>query len=153
MTEAKTAYDLQETVEKFKTLIEFEKEEKEEFLKKYDSSILVSNLLTRRIKKCLNMEKSTFFAKDLEALDEFMELVGYKSIAVDDVLKEVRKYQKIQNKKRYTISLLSRLFNEDGTVRFIKKYDEVDELFRYDVVDVVDEYNVTVDDDDLPFSK
>lgn len=126
-------------------------EEKEEFLKKYDSSILVSNLLTRRIKKCLNMEKSTFFAKDLEALDEFMELVGYKSIAVDDVLEEVRKYQKIQNKKRYTISLLSRLFNEDGTVRFIKKYDEVDELFRYDVVDVVDEYNVTVDDDDLPF--
>lgn len=98
-----------------------------------------------------NMEKSTFFAKDLEALDEFMELVGYKSIAVDDVLEEVRKYQKIQNKKRYTISLLSRLFNEDGTVRFIKKYDEVDELFRYDVVDVVDEYNVTVDDDDLPF--
>ena len=151
LTEAKTAYDLQETVEKFKTLIEFEKEEKEEFLKKYDSSILVSNLLTRRIKKCLNMEKSTFFAKDLEALDEFMELVGYKSIAVDDVLEEVRKYQKIQNKKRYTISLLSRLFNEDGTVRFIKKYDEVDELFRYDVVDVVDEYNVTVDDDDLPF--
>ena len=151
MTEAKTAYDLQETVEKFKTLIEFEKEEKEEFLKKYDSSILVSNLLTRRIKKCLNMEKSTFFAKDLEAFDEFMELVGYKSIAVDDVLEEVRKYQKIQNKKRYTISLLSRLFNEDGTVRFIKKYDEVDELFRYDVVDVVDEYNVTVDDDDLPF--
>ena len=48
-------------------------------------------------------------------------------------------------------SYLSRLFNEDGTVRFIKKYDEVDELFRYDVVDVVDEYNVTVDDDDLPF--
>lgn len=33
LTEAKTAYDLQETVEKFKTLIEFEKEEKEEFLK------------------------------------------------------------------------------------------------------------------------
>lgn len=137
LTEAKTAYDLQETVEKFKTLIEFEKEEKEEFLKKYDSSILVSNLLTRRIKKCLNMEKSTFFAKDLEALDEFMELVGYKSIAVDDVLEEVRKYQKIQNKKRYTISLLSRLFNEDGTVRFIKKYDEVDELFRYDVVELL----------------
>lgn len=149
LTEAKTAYDLQETVEQLKILIETEREEKEEFSKKFESTIFVSNLLTRKIKNCINMKKSSFFVKDLEALDEFMEIIGFKSVDLDDVYEEKRKYQKIYDKKRHTITLQSGLFNEDGTLKDIRNISLIDELFKYEVVDVTDEYGVI--DDDLPF--
>lgn len=145
MTEAKTAYDLQETVDQFKSMIEAEREEKEEFLKNFQGTIFANNLLTQRIKQKIGMHKSSFYVNDLDALDEFMNIVGYSSVDVDDISEYKRKYKKTDDRFCYIMTLKNELFNDDGSFKDIRKYSIVDDLLDFQETIVVEE------DDDLPF--
>lgn len=63
MTEAKTAYDLQETADGIKNLIEQFDKQKEEFFAHFDSTIIANNLILTTLKKYLGFEKAAFFAQ------------------------------------------------------------------------------------------
>ena len=144
MTDAKTAYDLQQSADKMKSIIaDFEKQ-KEEFFTKFDSTILINNRIVFALKKYLGLDKSAFFAKDLDALDEFMTVAGFDSVEVDELFEDARKYVKTTFDRRYTIILKSLLVTENNLLSSTRIQSTVDKGIIY-----TDE--PIINDDDLPF--
>lgn len=143
LTEEKTAYDLQETAEEIKDLIVSFNNEKEAFFSKFDSSIFATNFILKKIKLKLGMEKSTFFAKDVEALDEFMSVIGFESVDCDDPFDDYRKYVCEYADKKVSLVMKNELFEESGKLKDIRNSIEVDKYLFWNEEEK--------DDDDLPF--
>lgn len=143
MTDAKTAYDLQESADQMKEIMKDFELQKNEFFEKFESSVFFNNRVLYTIKTLLGMDKSAFFAANLEALDEFMQIVGFQSVEIDDLFEDERKYVKNDFEKVTTIILKQTLVNKDKT--FSKSFNkkELDEGIIF---------NVEIKgDDDLPF--
>ena len=127
MTEAKTAYDLQESADRMKEIISDFECQKEEFFTKFNSVTFMSNRVLFTIKTLLGMKKSTFFAADIDALDEFMQLVGFSVDEVDDPSNDERKYVRNINDEETTIVIKKSVMNTDKTFnRFIIKQEDVE---------------------------
>lgn len=77
MTEAKTAYDLQETADNIRNIVKEFAEEKANFYERINCTFIRNNYILTRIKQCIGLTKCAFFAKDIQALDEFMNVVGF----------------------------------------------------------------------------
>lgn len=144
-TDAKTAYDLQESADRMKDIIQDFEKQKEEFFAKFDSTILANNGVAFTIKQHLGLSKSAFFAKDLDALDEFLGVVGFTSVEVDEIFEDSRKYVKETIGRTRTIVLKQFLVAEDGTFLPIRQKSMLESGILYS-----DEYT-TIRDDDLPF--
>lgn len=144
-TDAKTAYDLQESADRMKDIIQDFEKQKEEFFAKFDSTILANNGVAFTIKQHLGLSKSAFFAKDLDALDEFLGVVGFTSVEVDEIFEDSRKYVKETIGRTRTIVLKQFLVAEDGTFLPIRQKSMLESGILYS-----DEY-LTIRDDDLPF--
>ena len=143
-TDAKTAYDLQESADNMKSIIQEFDLLKADFFSKFDSTLLFTNRTVFTIKQYLGMEKSAFFARDIYALDEFMSVVGFLSLNVDNPFEEERKYIRDREGKYTTIVVKSFLVNPDKTfVTSLKKED-------YERGIIYSEEAV-IKDDDLPF--
>lgn len=143
MTDAKTAYDLQQSADRMKEIINDFECQKEEFFRKFDSSVFSNNRIAFTIKTYLGMEKSAFFAADIEALDEFMKTADFFTAEVDNPFEDERKYIKDYCGKITTLILKQTLVNEDKTFKkFIKKED-----LERDIIFNIENKN----DDDLPF--
>ncbi len=143
MTDAKTAYDLQESADKMKEIINDFERQKDDFFTKFDSMIFINNRVVFTIKTMLGMEKSAFFAADVDALDEFMVMVGFSIAEVDDPFEDERKYVKDYWGKVTTLILKQAVVNEDKT--FSKSFKKED--FDKGIIFKVEDKN----DDDLPF--
>ncbi len=142
-TNEKTAYDLQQSVDQMKEIISDFESQKEDFFAKFDSSIIINNRIAYKIKTLIGMRKSAFFAADIDALDEFMNVVGFESVKVEDCIKDVRKYEKDSNDKIVSIILKKSLLNDDKT--FIKSVSQID-------LDDLVIYNERIkEDDNFPF--
>lgn len=139
MTEAKTAYDLQETADNIKEIIQSFKNEKEEFFKKFDSTIFVTNLTLKVLRKKLGMEKSLFFAKDIESVEEFLAVIGFKKVETLPWENEYI-YEKNDSSKKYHLELKSELFEEDGRLKDFRNSKEVEKYIVWQETE-----------DDLPF--
>jgi hypothetical protein len=94
VTEAKTAYDLQQSADRMKEAIRDFEQQKDEFFLKFDSSILISNQVVAAIASLLGMKNSSVFVRDIEALDEFMQIMGFTVEEVDNSSEDARKYLK-----------------------------------------------------------
>ncbi|MBE5740684.1 MAG: DUF4062 domain-containing protein [Clostridiales bacterium] len=92
MTEAKTAYDLQQSADDMREIIKDFEEQTTELFTKFGSTILMTNRIVYAIKKHIGMDKSAFFASNLEALDEFMKIAGFESVEVENPLEDARYY-------------------------------------------------------------
>ena len=149
MTESKTAYDLQESADSIKTAIKDFEREKEEFFAKFDSSVLSSNGVLYTIKKHIGMDKSSFFAKDLEALDEFMKIVGFSIKEVDDAWEDARKYVKEEYTKTISITLKYSLI-EDNKLSSIRNKSLLDNGIIYSCEET-NKFLEISKDDELPF--
>ena len=144
MTDAKTAYDLQQSADQMKEIIKDFEAQKDEFFSKFGSTVFLTNRVLYTMKKYLGMEKSAFFAPDVEALDEFMQLMGYNIVEVDDWIDDERKYVKDALDKKTTLVLKTFLFNDDKTfIRSLKKED-FDKGIIY-------KEEINPSEDDLPF--
>lgn len=77
MTEAKTVYDLQETADSIRRIVQSFAEEKKSFFRKFDCTLLSNNLTLTTIKQHLGLSKSAFFANDISSLEEILFLAGY----------------------------------------------------------------------------
>jgi len=145
MTDAKTAYDLQQSADSMKSIIADFEQQKEEFFKKFDSSIVMTNRIVYMIKKYIGMDKSAFFAKDLEALDEFMGLVGFESIEPDEPWVDARYYIKDCGDIIKSITLKSEAVDENQELKLVLLQKTVDKYVIYQ------EESKPVSDDDIPF--
>lgn len=143
MTDAKTAYDLQESADKMKEIINDFERQKDDFFTKFDSMVFMNNRVVFTIKTMLGMEKSAFFAADVDALDEFMVTVGFSIAEVDDPFEDERKYVKDYWGKVTTLILKQAVVNEDKTFSKSLKKEDFDKGIIFNVEDK--------NDDDLPF--
>ncbi len=144
LTEAKTAYDLQQTADDIKGLINSLNDEQTEFFRKFKSTIFTNNAILKRIQNCLGMNKSLFFANNLTALDEFMSVLNFISEEVDAPFEDERKYVQYNQSDTKTLILKSDLFDNNGQIKDIRKRDILDKSVLWDVVELDD-------DDGLPF--
>jgi hypothetical protein len=126
MTEAKTAYDLQESADRMKDIISDFEFQKEEFFSKFISTIFFPNRVLLRIRNMLCMKESAFFAKDINALDEFMQVVGFSVEAVDDPSNDERKYVRDGSGGIMTIVLKQFVLNRDKTFKMTLKSEDLE---------------------------
>jgi SAM-dependent methyltransferase len=118
LTEGKTIYDLQETVSQIKKSIAEYDEKKAEFFLKFDSSIFSCNGVLFAIKRYLGLSQCSFFAKDVNALDEFMTLVGFTTESPIEVSFDCNRYYvKQEGKIKKSLKILDGAVNPDGTFK------------------------------------
>lgn len=144
MTESKTTYDLQETADLIRAEIEDFTKCKDEFFSRFNSTLLTTNRIIYRIKQHLGLKNSTFFANNIDALDEIMTAFGF-SIGESELLEDTRCYTKIEDNILKILTLKEDLFNDDFTLKDIRLSSEIDKNVIYSE----EEYRTI--DDDLPF--
>ena len=142
LTEEKTVYDLQDSVDNMREVIEIFKNEKEEFFKKFDATLLFNNPILTTIINKLGMTKSAVFAKDIVAFNDFMMGAGFKRLQNNKSDKHV--YVRCIDKLKQTLTLKESLFEKDGT--FNKKFRGAEIEQRIDFLQ-----EKILDDDDFPF--
>lgn len=134
MTEAKTAYDLQESADRMKEIINDFECQKEEFFQKFTPTFFTPNRVLHRIKTLLGMKESTFFAPDINALDEFMQVVGFSIEEEDNPFEDERKYVKDGNDEVTEIIIKQSVLNKDKTFnRLIIKQEDIEKGIIYSV--------------------
>lgn len=143
LADKKTAYDLQQSAEMIKAAIDSLEDKQAEFFRKFDSSIYTVNSTLVMIKHHLGMKKSSFFAKDIFALDEFMTLLGFTSVKVDNAIEDYRKYVRDFDCATEILILKKKLVNENGEFLDIRSKEQLKEciVFR----------QIPDDDSHLPF--
>lgn len=147
MTESKTAYDLQETAEGIRDLVDRFVLEKERFFEKFDCTYLSNNLTLTTIKQYIGLNSAAFFAKDLDGLEEILFLAGYEraEITEDDELFKYVKYTS-DGLTTSTEKLILRegLFGDDLVLLPLRNKSIVEENLSYSVI-------TEQIDDGLPF--
>ena len=89
------------------------------------------------------MKKSSFYAKDIDALDEFMLVTGFVSVRVDNQPEDIRKYVRSTSQRDEIITLKKKLFTDDGKFLDIRSKEKLDEYIHVSVIEK--------DDGELPF--
>lgn len=125
LTDATTAYDLQQSADQMKAIISDFKEQKNEFFKKFDASIFTSNYTIKKIKQLLGLEKASIFAKDVTALDEIMLLVGFRTDSGDEI-DDYRTYIRSTFTCTQSLILKDTLFDESGNLKDIRSKQVLD---------------------------
>ena len=143
LTEAKTAYDLQQTADNIKSLISDFREEENAFFNKFSSSIFANNMTINRILEFLGTKKLSIFAKDLTTLDEFMLLLKFISVDVDDPFEDTRKYVYDDYEKTKTLILKNVLFDGNENILDIRSKKTLENSIIWEETEK--------DDNDLPF--
>lgn len=147
MTEAKTAYDLQYSVDYMKKILEDFEQQKEEFFNRFRCTHLITYLTLTRLKQHLGLENATISASDFNSVKEILILAGYSVILENN---ETRMYSfgkcvEVKGKKiRKEITLLAGLFDDDLTLRPLRKMEDVDANLKFNEV----EEDI---DEELPF--
>jgi len=127
----KTYEDLKDVSLKINDLIKTFASNQEMFFKKFDSSIYTTNYTLQILSKKLGLSKSTFFAKDREALREILYCMGFEIAVFADA--DVDIYTKETSKEKITLTLQSELFDENGFLMDIRSKDEIEKLIDYKV--------------------
>lgn len=136
VTDAKTVADLNHTATDMKEIIETMRTEAELFFKKFDSTALSRNFVLHRIENFLGIQKAALFARDIDALDEIMEVMGFSLIEDQDEFDVMRKYEKYTQNKKQVLTLKFELCNDDGTFKDIRVTDILDRNITWTETDI-----------------
>ncbi len=140
VTEQTTYYDLKSTINEFQQLIENQKAVNNEFIIKFDSTLLYSNLVIYAIKNKIGLKKSTFFAKDKNALIEIFSYMNFyedKEYHGKDLVLIKTLYE-----KKFTLTINNKAFDDNDNIKAIRTTKEAMELVDYKEED---------DEDYIPF--
>jgi hypothetical protein len=137
LTKSNTIYDLQETVTQIKKSIAEYEEKNTEFFLKFDSSVFSSNRILYTIKRHLGLSQSSFFAKDVKALDEIMNLSGYNIEEPFEVSVDCCRYYVKQNDFcKKTLKIFNGAVNDDGSFKNLKLGSDIEKYIVYEDDDV-----------------
>ena len=88
------------------------------------------------------MNTSSFYAKNVDDLDDFMTAIGF--LSSDDLeIDDERKYVRQDGLTTYTLTLKITLFDENGNLKDIRNRSELETSIIWE--------EKTLKDDDLPF--
>lgn len=144
LTEAKTAYDLQETTEQFKDLLSSFHKETERMFQFLDGTFFTTNNTIYYIRSLLGMKSSTFIVLDQSGLEEFLQVVGFSDdIAAPD--ESYWRYTRVHDGMKETITLDLDLFDDNYKLLRLPM-SRVKTLIQWETEDAS-----SVQDDELPF--
>lgn len=144
-SESAVIADLSETALEVKDSVHELREEQEAFFKKFESTVFGRNCTLRALEEFLGIDKSSIFARNVDALDELMMAFGYESVSVDNKKEDKRKYTKGKNyfEDTYVVIFKKALFNDDGTIKDIRQSSIINENLICNTI--------PADDTQLPF--
>ena len=142
VTNDKITFDLAQTAENIKHLINEMNEYNQGFIKYFDGSVFAVNMTLQQIRKKLGLIKTSIYVKNVEDLDEFMDFIGFESKEVDNFLDDERKYVKDLDNRKYTLTLKNCLFDGNNNFKDIRNKEIVESsvIFEEKVIE-----------DELPF--
>lgn len=157
MTEASTVYDLQQTADSIRKIVQEFAEEKASFYEKINCTYIRNNLILTKIKQIIGLSRCAFFAQDISALDEFMRFAGFTKEEINDE-DCAAKYCKTEHDGNEimikTIYLGKKLLDRNLNLRTDCTRADVEDGLKYEetteYIDVETDFQ-TVNDDDLPF--
>lgn len=149
LTESKTAYDLQQSSDEMKTVIEEFKKEKEAFFAKFDGTIFANKTPVSLIKRHLGISNIALFVNDLVGLDELMELLNFKQAELENVLEDTRNYIRVRGILQEQLILKDELFDDDMKIKDIRNKLLLNGYIIWNTREI--EQEIIFSDDDLPF--
>ncbi len=149
LTEEKTAYDLQETIEKMKKILTTHESEHRDFLSKIDSTYFRYSSLLNEISKHLGLKTTCFFARELEQLDDFLKVIGYDRNDEEDG--ECRRYVLERGNTRYTLVLNEKILNEDGKLNKFLSEENAQKYVSFTYEDIFTPLFSSDTLDEMPF--
>ena len=147
LTEAKTAYDLQETTESFKELLSSFHQETEKMFEFLDGTYFTTNNTIHYIRSLLGMKKSQFIVLNQSGLEEFLQAAGFsEDIAEPD--DNYWKYTRVHHNIQETLTLDLDLFDTEQDWKLKRlPLSRVKELIQWDREDI----SSAQSDEELPF--
>lgn len=144
-SESTVVMDLSETASEIKDSVHELREEQDAFFKKFESTVFGRNYTLRAVEEFLGLDKSSIFARNVDALDELMTAFGYNRVSVDNKQEDIRKYTKGGDflSDTYVVVLKKVLVNDDGTFKDIRQ----NSIIRENLVCSI----IPADDTQLPF--
>lgn len=146
LTDTRTAYDLQQSSDTIRAIIEEFRTEKEDFFDRFNGTIFSNNGIIHVLRRKLGFRKITFFVRNEEGLNELMVLLGFETVDVDDLFEDRCKYIRTQGTTQETITFKCELFEENGDLKDIRNLKTVEDNIMYQTHQILIE-----DDCQLPF--
>ncbi len=132
LTESKTAYDLQQTTERFDELLQDFKNESERMFGIFEGTIFTTNNTIHYLRSLLGMRQAFFIVQNRSALEEFLSLIGFS----DDVAEPFEDYYQYQraydDEKMQVLTLSATLFDDTEKLRRLSM-SEVQKLITWTV--------------------
>ena len=142
LTEAKTAYDLQESTEIFKSLLSQFKSESQRLFESFEGSVLTTNNTIHHLRTLLGMKESTFIATTYYSLAEFLQVAGFGDDEAD-INSPYFQHMRERGGMREVLTLDVKLFDGED-LRFRRlPLSEVKSYVQFEASEI--------DNDELPF--
>lgn len=135
---------LEKTAQTLNRLVNYLSAENKDQAEEINRILMINHPLVERIRNDLQIPYNFYF----EGFKDMRELLKARSyVCVDDflILEENYLFVKDTVKKKMTLSISGSLFDDENTLKFIKKTDWNDQWVSYTEEDKIE------DDDDLPF--
>ena len=149
LSDSRVSFDLQQSADTIKAVIEELRMEKEDFFTKFEGTVFSNNGVIHTLRKMLGIKDIFFFVKDEAGLNELLTLLGFESINVDNPFEECCKYLRTQGTTQETITFMQELFDDKGNLKYIRSLRTIEEMIRYEAYQIPP---FALDDDaQLPF--
>ena len=146
LTNGTTMYDLQETADRMKTMLDNFVEQQDQFVDKFNCSVLVNKVPLQIIRNYLGMSKSYLYLNDIDTFDEFMGMIGFDKD--DDNLDYIRIYTKTTLTHIFTLKLANELFDENNILKDIRNKEVAKQYIEWGIQEIKSPFD---DDSDIPF--
>lgn len=137
LTESKTAYDLQETTEKFKDLLSHFQDGTERMFSALEGTYLTTNNTLHRLRSLLDLKETVFIVHNQKGLEEFLKFAGFsRNEEAETDFNFI--YWRHYNDKIQTLTLSTDLFDFDDEEWRIRRLpmSEVKEYIDWTVQEV-----------------
>ncbi len=146
LTNGTTMYDLQETADRMKTMLDNFVEQQDQFVDKFNCSVLVNKVPLQIIRNHLGLSKSYLYLNDIDTIDEFMQLLGF---TIEQELPDlIRVYTRITISMRQTLKLSEELFDENNVLKDIRNKEKLKSFIIWEEEEIKSPFD---DDSDIPF--
>ena len=145
-TDSKTYYDIKEVSDTIRLLVAELSDEKGEFFRKLEGTIYSTNAVIREIAKKMGLNKATFFAKDRDALEEFIQAMGFVETEASpfDVV-----YKRVDG--RFSLTISEDIFDEQDNIKDIRNHDRISKMIQYKELERTNFLDTDIYNGDLPF--
>lgn len=133
ITEQTTYYDLKETIDDLKSIVDKINSENNDFTNKFESTMFAPNRVLKLLRSQLGITKVQFFAKDKESLFELLELMSFSE---ENMIDNSYAF----TKDNIMLMISEEVFDEYGKIknfRDLKKIDELISVLHYKDEDLI----------------